>query len=68
MIFRNHGIRAGTSIIHPHSQIVASSVVPFLVRNRLSEAQRYFDMYGRCVYCDMLAYESDAAPAHHHGK
>ncbi len=57
VIFRNHGLRAGTSIIHPHSQIVASSVVPFLVRNRLMEAQRYYDMYGRCVFCDMLAYE-----------
>ena len=57
VIFRNHGLKAGTSIIHPHSQIVASSVVPFPVRNRLYEGQRYFDTYGRCVYCDMLDYE-----------
>ena len=57
VIFRNHGPKAGTSLIHPHSQIVASSVVPFPVRNRLYEGQRYFDMYGRCAYCDMLEYE-----------
>lgn len=57
VIFRNHGMHAGTSISHPHSQIVASSVVPFRVRNRLYEAQRYFDTVGRCVYCDSLAYE-----------
>ena len=58
VIFRNHGEKAGTSIIHPHSQIVASSVVPFPVRNRLYEGQRYFDSYGRCVYCDIIEYES----------
>lgn len=57
LIFRNHGAKAGTSLIHPHSQIVASSVVPFPVRNRLYEGQRYFDAYGRCVYCDMIEYE-----------
>lgn len=57
VIFRNHGVKAGTSIIHPHSQIVASSVVPFPVRNRLYEGQRYFDAYGRCVYCDIIEYE-----------
>jgi len=57
VIFRNHGVKAGTSLLHPHSQIVASSVVPFPVRNKLYEGQRYFDMYGRCVYCDIIAYE-----------
>ncbi|HEY3379918.1 MAG TPA: galactose-1-phosphate uridylyltransferase [Armatimonadota bacterium] len=57
LIFRNHGVNAGTSLQHPHSQIVASSVVPFPVRNRLYEGQRHFDFYGRCVYCDMINYE-----------
>jgi UDPglucose--hexose-1-phosphate uridylyltransferase len=57
LIFRNHGQRAGTSLIHPHSQIVGSSVVPFPVRNRLYEGQRYYDERGRCVYCDMIDYE-----------
>ena len=57
VIFRNHGQRAGTSIIHPHSQIVASSVVPFQVCNQLYEGQRYFDMYNRCVYCDIMEFE-----------
>jgi UDPglucose--hexose-1-phosphate uridylyltransferase len=60
VVFRNHGEKAGTSIIHPHSQIVASSVVPFHVRNKLYEGQRYFDNYGRCVYCEMLEYERRA--------
>lgn len=57
VLFRNHGERAGTSIIHPHSQIVASSIVPFHVRNKLYEGQRYFDAYNRCVYCDIIDHE-----------
>ena len=57
IIFRNHGERAGTSLIHPHSQIVVTGIVPRYVRWREEEAERYFDQWGRCVYCDILAFE-----------
>jgi len=56
-IFRNHGARAGTSLMHPHSQIIATGMVPHHVRWREEEAQHYFDEWGRCVYCDILAQE-----------
>ena len=59
IIFRNHGKSAGTSIKHPHSQIIAAPVTPTHVRHRLEEAMRYFDDEGRCVYCDMLAKEKE---------
>ncbi|MEA3334459.1 MAG: galactose-1-phosphate uridylyltransferase [Chloroflexota bacterium] len=52
--FRNHGPHAGTSLVHPHSQIIGLPVVPFNVRSRMEEAQRYFDDTGICVYCAML--------------
>lgn len=57
IIFRNHGERAGTSLAHPHSQLIATAMVPHHVRRREEEAERYFDEWGRCVYCDMLRYE-----------
>ena len=57
IIFRNHGKRAGTSLIHPHSQIIVTAVVPHYVRWREEEAERYFDQWGRCVYCDILEFE-----------
>ncbi len=57
LVFRNHGEQAGTSLIHPHSQIVASSVVPSLLRDKLYQGQQYYDLYGRCVYCDIVAQE-----------
>jgi UDPglucose--hexose-1-phosphate uridylyltransferase len=57
IIFRNHGLRAGTSLVHPHSQIIATGMVPHHIRWREEEAQRYYDEWGRCIFCDMLAYE-----------
>lgn len=60
LLFRNHGPRAGASLIHPHSQIIAAGVIPRHIRWREDEAQRYFDEWGRCVYCDVLAFEQHA--------
>lgn len=57
IIFRNHGDRAGASLEHPHSQIIVTGVVPQHRRYREEQAQRYFDVWGRCVYCDILDFE-----------
>lgn len=59
LIFRNHGPRAGTSLIHPHSQLISTGIVPRYIRRREEEAERYFDEWGRCVFCDILQFESD---------
>jgi UDPglucose--hexose-1-phosphate uridylyltransferase len=56
-IFRNHGVRAGTSLEHPHSQLIATPVVPPHVRNPIEQAVRYYDTQGQCIYCVMLAEE-----------
>jgi UDPglucose--hexose-1-phosphate uridylyltransferase len=57
VIFKNHGCRAGTSLDHPHSQLVATPFVPGYIRNKMFESQRYYDDYGRCVFCDIIDYE-----------
>lgn len=57
IIFRNHGPMAGPSLVHPHSQLVATGIVPRAIRWREEEANRYFDDRGRCVFCDILAFE-----------
>jgi UDPglucose--hexose-1-phosphate uridylyltransferase len=56
-IFRNHGPRAGTSLEHPHSQIIATPIVPPHVRYPIEQAIQHYDKYGTCVYCDMVAEE-----------
>jgi UDPglucose--hexose-1-phosphate uridylyltransferase len=53
-IFKNHGESAGTSLAHPHSQLIATPIVPLHVRHRVSEAMNYFDEHGECVFCRMI--------------
>ncbi|MFH1422810.1 MAG: galactose-1-phosphate uridylyltransferase [Planctomycetota bacterium] len=57
IIFKNHGESAGTSLEHPHSQMVGLPIVPSHVRHRVEEAMRYFDDHGECVFCTMLKEE-----------
>jgi UDPglucose--hexose-1-phosphate uridylyltransferase len=55
--FENHGERAGTSLGHPHTQLIGLPIVPYHIRARTEEARRYFDDTGRCALCHMLADE-----------
>lgn len=57
VLFKNHGERAGTSLEHPHSQIVALPMPPAHVRRKYEVAIRHFDDTGRCLYCDLLEAE-----------
>lgn len=54
IIFKNHGAGSGTTLMHPHSQIIGTPVVPIQVRDRVEEAMRYFDHSGECLMCAML--------------
>jgi UDPglucose--hexose-1-phosphate uridylyltransferase len=60
VVFKNFGPLAGTSLAHPHSQVVATPVfLPRLLR-RLDVATRYYDDNGTCVYDDVIAAERSA--------
>jgi UDPglucose--hexose-1-phosphate uridylyltransferase len=54
IIFKNHGRAAGTSLEHPHSQLVAMPIVPLTIRYRFEKAASHYDDTGTCVYCDIL--------------
>lgn len=60
IIFKNHGPMAGTSLEHPHSQMIATPIVPPQVRGRVEKAVHYFDMTGTCVFCKTLEEELKA--------
>ncbi len=57
VIFRNHGPRAGTSLRHPHSQIIATPVVSPEIRQRMAGDIAFFDRTGSCAQCRVLAQE-----------
>lgn len=60
ILFKNHGERAGTSLAHPHCQLIATSVVPHMLRHKLAVAAQYFDRTGECVYSAMTEEEMAA--------
>ena len=58
-IFKNHGVDAGASQPHPHSQLIATPVIPSQVQYRLHEALRHYDEEGKCMFCHMVEREID---------
>ena len=54
VVFRNHGPGSGTSLQHPHAQVLAAPVVPLQVRRRLDVARQHFDDLGTCLYAEVL--------------
>lgn len=56
-LFKNHGEGAGTSLEHPHSQLIGTPVIPSEVRERLETALQFYDDNGKCIFCAMLEQE-----------
>ncbi len=59
-IFRNYGAKAGASIPHPHSQIIAPHFAPSRIENEEEAARSRYEETGQCAYCEMIAKELDA--------
>jgi UDPglucose--hexose-1-phosphate uridylyltransferase len=57
ILFRNHGPMAGTSLAHPHSQLMGVGIIPQSVRRREQLAAAHFHEKGRCLFCDMVDFE-----------
>jgi UDPglucose--hexose-1-phosphate uridylyltransferase len=57
LLFKNHGKAAGASLSHPHSQIIATPIVPQEVKNSLSIAKAYYERKERCLFCDIILAE-----------
>jgi UDPglucose--hexose-1-phosphate uridylyltransferase len=59
LVFRNYGRVAGASLSHPHSQLVATPIIPGVVAGELAGALRYAEYRDRCVFCDVVRQELD---------
>ncbi len=54
LIFRNRGPQAGTSLAHPHSQLIAAPVMSHQVQVELQGSAAYWEYLGDCVFCALL--------------
>ena len=59
-IFKNVGEKAGASLRHAHSQLVALPMVPPLIEGKLTRAREYFLRTQRNVFSDILHCEREA--------
>ena len=57
LVFKNHGAAAGASLEHPHSQLIATPIIPIMVSEELKGAAEYYGMKERCVWCDVVRQE-----------
>ncbi|OGD30346.1 MAG: galactose-1-phosphate uridylyltransferase [Candidatus Aminicenantes bacterium RBG_13_63_10] len=56
-VFKNKGPEAGASLSHPHTQIVATPIVPKRVKEETYGGERFFLKYGECVFCRIIREE-----------
>ena len=60
LVFKNHGEAAGASLEHPHSQLIATPIIPIMVTEELAGSAQYYEMKERCVWCDIIRQERRA--------
>lgn len=57
LVFKNHGERAGATLTHGHSQLIATPIVPQVVAEEMEGSRAHGIRTGRCVYCDLIDQE-----------
>lgn len=57
LCFKNQGSKAGASIVHAHSQVFATNIIPPDVHEELGLAQSYKIEHKTCAYCDIIKKE-----------
>ncbi len=56
-VYRNHGELAGSYIYHPHSHILATSIIPHGTMLELANSEDHYLQKERCLLCDITAQE-----------
>lgn len=57
LVFKNHGVAAGASLEHSHSQLIATPILPNRVVEELEGAKKHFELKERCIFCDIIYQE-----------
>ena len=68
LIFKNHGVAAGASLEHPHSQLIALPIVPRNVRDEVDGARRTFRAEGALRVLRHRPAGAGLADARHRGE
>ncbi|MDI6802188.1 MAG: galactose-1-phosphate uridylyltransferase [Thermodesulfovibrionales bacterium] len=54
LIYKDHGRITDDIYEHPHSQIIATPVIPKGIKEELDGATAYYQYRERCIFCDII--------------
>jgi UDPglucose--hexose-1-phosphate uridylyltransferase len=54
LLFKNHGKAAGASLAHPHTQIIATTVIPDALKVKLTTAKEHYQNGEGCIWCRQI--------------
>jgi UDPglucose--hexose-1-phosphate uridylyltransferase len=57
VLFKNHGIKAGATLSHSHSQLIAVPLTPPVAATELKTCRDFFAVKERCIFCDLIDFE-----------
>lgn len=57
-VFKNHGELAGSYILHPHSHVLATPIMPARVLRQVTATRNHFAQKDRCLMCDIISQET----------
>ncbi|KAF0216081.1 MAG: UDPglucose--hexose-1-phosphate [Geobacteraceae bacterium] len=60
VLFKNHGTRAGATLSHAHSQLIAVPLTPPVAATELKICREFYDTKERCIFCDLIEFELSA--------
>ncbi|AEX85873.1 galactose-1-phosphate uridylyltransferase [Marinitoga sp. 1135] len=56
-IFKNYGSDAGASLEHPHSQLIATPIIPIYIEEELKGAKNFYSLKKKCIFCSIIEQE-----------
>jgi UDPglucose--hexose-1-phosphate uridylyltransferase len=57
VLFKNHGIQAGATLGHSHSQLIAVPLTPPVAATELRVCREFYTARERCIFCDLIEFE-----------
>jgi UDPglucose--hexose-1-phosphate uridylyltransferase len=57
VLFKNHGVRAGATLAHSHSQLIAVPLTPPVAATELRICREFYQSKERCIFCDLIDFE-----------
>jgi UDPglucose--hexose-1-phosphate uridylyltransferase len=58
-LFKNHGLEAGASLSHAHTQLIATPFIPTILEEELEASKSFWTQKRECLLCNVLENERE---------